>query len=215
MKKIFLTLTTLMFFITSNVYAHGPSRQTSVFTAEVNVNADEIWAVIQDFSDMSWHPSVASVDDVKGGNKKGGTRTFTLKSGGQVTDVIKKHDAKKKLLKFKTPTDKMTVVKTIEHDAKENPIRSFPASNQVSQIKIESVDANTAKILWKSSYFRGYMNNLYPDELPELNQGAANTAIQNYIKAGILGLLQKFDKNAQKTAIKLCVPAPPEKDCPF
>jgi hypothetical protein len=213
MKKIFLSMLLL---VSVNSFAHGPIRQTSTFTAEIDASAKDVWSLLNDFSDMSWHPLVLQVDSASGGNKKGAIRTITLKAGGQLRQKIKKHDAKKMFLKIKTPTKDMTVISSIEFKGEKSPVRTLPLSNLLDQVKVVSLGDNKAKLLWKAAYIRGYMNNLTPnvDHLPELDEGAANLAIKKYVGAGILGIMKKFNKNATEEDVRLCF-ATISGRCPF
>ncbi|MCK5897985.1 MAG: SRPBCC family protein [Methylococcales bacterium] len=213
MKKVFLSI---LFLISANTFAHGPIRQTSTFTAEIDGSAEDVWSIFNEFSDMSWHPLVLQVDSASGGSKKGAIRTITLKSGGQLVQKIKKHDAKKMFLKVKTPTKDMTIVDNIEFKGEKSAVRTLPLSNLLDQIKVVSLGDNKAKILWKAAYIRGYMNNLTPnvDHLPELDESAANAAIKKYVGAGILGILKKFNKNATEDDVNLCFTTIPGQ-CPF
>ena len=205
MKKIFLSIL-LLFFISANTFAHGPIRQTSTFTVEIDASAKDVWSVINEFSDMSWHPLVLQVDSASGGNQKGAMRTITLKSGGQLVQKIKKHDVNKMFLKIKTPTKKMTTINSIEFKGEKNAIRTLPLSNLLDQIKVVSLEDNKSKLIWKSAYIRGYMNNLTPnvDYFPELDEGAANSAIKTFIGAGMLGILKKFNTNATEKDVDFC-----------
>ena len=46
--------------------AHGPTRQKVTVEAEVAANPEEVWAVVGDFQDMSWHPAVFSTEGENG-----------------------------------------------------------------------------------------------------------------------------------------------------
>jgi mxaD protein len=213
MKKIIAT-TVLMFFAITSAQAHGPTRQIAVFKATIDATADQVWAIINNFDDLSWHPQVVSIDEAHDANKKGATRTLTLKTGGQVTQVLKKHDAKTMFIKFKTPLDDMTILGTVEFAGQDHPVRTIPAFNYLDQIKVERSGDNQAILAWKASYFRSYTNNLIPGELPELNEDAAKSAIQHYVSAGLLSILKKYNKNATIDNIETCFTTNPP-DCSF
>lgn len=213
MKKVFLSILLL---VSLNSFAHGPIRQTSTFTAEIDASSKDVWSILNDFSDMSWHPLVLQVDSATGGNEKGAIRTITLKAGGQLVQKIKKHDAKKMFLKVKTPTEDMTVISSIEFKGEKSPVRTLPLSNLLDQVKVVSLGDNKTKLLWKAAYIRGYMNNLTPnvDHFPELDEEAANSAIKEYVGAGVLAIMKKFNKNATKEDMTLCFTTIPGQ-CPF
>jgi mxaD protein len=214
MKKIIVIITVLMCFSITSAQAHGPTRQTAVFKATIDANDDQVWAIIEKFDDQSWHPLVVSIDEAHDANKKGATRILTLKTGGQVTQVLKKYDPKKMLMKFKTPTDDMTILSTVEFSGQNHPIRTIPAYNYLDQIKVEKSGDDKSTLAWKATFFRGYTNNLTPGELPELNEDAAKSAIQHYVNAGLLAILKKYNQNATVESIESCFATNP-KDCSF
>ncbi len=203
-----------MCFSITSAQAHGPTRQTAVFKATIDANDDQVWAIIEKFDDLSWHPLVVSIDEAHDANKKGATRILTLKTGGQVTQVLKKYDPKKMLMKFKTPTDDMTILSTVEFSGQNHPIRTIPAYNYLDQIKVEKSGDDKSTLAWKATFFRGYTNNLTPGELPELNEDAAKSAIQHYVNAGLLAILKKYNQNATVESIESCFATNP-KDCSF
>ena len=45
---------------TGAAQAHGPVRLKLVIEKKLDTTPDEVWAVIGDFHDMSWHPAIAS-----------------------------------------------------------------------------------------------------------------------------------------------------------
>jgi mxaD protein len=209
MKKIVVIIAALMCLAITSAQAHGPTRQIAVFKATIDASTDQVWAIIKNFDDLSWHPEVVSVDEAHDTNNKGATRTLTLKTGGQVTQVLKKHDSKTMKMKFKTPVDDMTILSTVEFAGQEQPIRTFPAYNYLDQVKVEKSGDNKSILAWKASFFRGYTNNLIPGELPELNDDAAKSAIQHYVSTGLLAILKKYNQNATIENIEACFATDP------
>ncbi len=214
MKTIKVMSVVLMVLVMSSAHAHGPTRQTSVLTAIVDASAEEVWELIQNFDDLSWHPHVASIDKAQGGNNKKASRTWTMAAGGQVTQLLKKYDATTMRMKFKTPSDQMTEMGTVEFKGQQQSIRVFPAENYLDQIKVERFGDNKSKLAWKSSFFRGYTNNLVPGELLELNEDAAKKVIQQFVSAGLVAVMKKFNTNASVESIDICFSTDPN-DCEF
>ncbi len=205
MKNIIYFFTFISLIISSNALAHGPVRQLSGVSIEINTNANDLWTFITNYADPSWHPLIEKVLS-SDGNKKGAKRTFSLTTGGQVTQVLKLADSKKMKFKYRTPTDDMTILSTVEFQGIENPVRSFPVDNLIETILVESMGSNKSKLIWNAVYYRGYKNNLRAGELPELNEDAANSAMQNFIIKGILAVANQFDKNLSEEYIETCFP---------
>jgi mxaD protein len=93
MKKISL-LAFFLFLFSAVSYAHGPVRGKMTATMPIDASAADVWEVIKNFDDMSWHPGIKSTDGT-GGNEKGATRVLTLTDGGKITEFLKKYDAAK------------------------------------------------------------------------------------------------------------------------
>ena len=205
MIKNGLFISIILFLMISTAQAHGPVRQKSSVSAEVTANADKVWAVLQNYSDMSWHPMVDATINAQGGNKKGASRTLSLTTGGQITQIIKLNNPEKMKLKYRTLKE-MTIIGTVAFQGEQQPIRTLPVTGLSETIIIKNLGSNKSKLSWGAAYYRGYMNNLRAGELPELNDNAANSAMIQYLTSGILGLMKTFDSNATEKDIEKCSP---------
>ncbi len=168
-------------------YAHGPVRQKTQESITINAPADKVWAIIKNFDDLSWLPPVASVS-AKGGNEDGATRVLHLKSGGTINEELKKHDDAKMSYAYKI-TD-MSTEKTITHSGQEEKVPVLPVGNYAADIQVKPEGAGSV-VSWKAGYYRAYMNNNPPDEM---NEDAANSAVEGIFKAG----LENIKKLAEK-----------------
>lgn len=152
--------------------AHGPTRQKVVQTVEINAPADKVWAVVGNFSDMSWHPTFAKSEG--SGNEPGATRKLTTKEGGVIEEKLTKLDAAGKTLSTEMP----------KVDVKVLPIENYSATFSVKDA------AGKTTVEWKTAFYRGYANN---DPPPELSDEAAVNAITNLVKTGLEGLKAKVE----------------------
>ncbi|NOQ16131.1 MAG: SRPBCC family protein [Methyloprofundus sp.] len=193
MKKISL-LAFFLFLFSAVSYAHGPVRGKMTATVDIEASADEVWDIIKNFDDMSWHPGIAGTD-AEGGNKKGATRVLTLADGGTVTEFLKKYDAKKMSYTYKI-TD-MSVVKTIQHSGQDEDIPVIAVDNYQGKLTVKKKGDSTV-VVWIATYYRGYMNNNPP---VELNEETADEQVTAILKAGLTSLLHKFEPNTLPTAI--------------
>mgnify|MGYP000249852367 CR=1 FL=1 len=191
MKKVSL-LAFLMFLFSAVSYAHGPVRGKMTASVDIEAPAEDVWAVIKDFGDMSWHPGIKSVSG--GGNSKGDTRVLTV-DGGTITEEMKKYDAKKMSYKYKIID--MSVVKTIQHSGQDEDVPVLPVDNYQGLITVKK-KGNSAVVTWVATYYRGYMNNNPP---VELNEETADAAVTEVLKTGLTSLLHKFEPNTLPTAI--------------
>lgn len=112
MKKFTLITSVALFLFTAIANAHGPVRQKAEEQITINAPAEKVWALIKDFGDMSWSPSIAGTK-AEGGNTKGATRVLTLKEGGTIKEELKKYDETKMSYAYKIT--EMSTAKTITH----------------------------------------------------------------------------------------------------
>ena len=196
MKKITLVIIGLLMAFSSVVSAHGPVRGKMTATVTINASADDVWAVIQNYDDMSWHPAIKSVD-ATGGNKKGAVRTLTLKGGGTITEALKAYKADKMMYKYKI-TD-MSSVKTIQHAAKDEDVPVLPVNNYAATLTVKA-KGDSSVVTWVATYYRAYANNNPPEELNEASADAAVTAI---LTDGLVSLLKRFDSYSSDSDVKI------------
>lgn len=145
--------------------AHGPTRQKISETVEINAPLDKVWAVIGDFQDMGWHPTVANTEG-EGGNAAGAKRTLTLTGGGVIHESLLAYDAGKTSLKYEIT----------EVDVKVLPVNNYTSTLSVGEENGKSV------VSWKGAFYRGYMNN---DPPADLNDEAAIKAVTGVYRAGL------------------------------
>jgi len=194
MKKISL-LAFFLFLFSAVASAHGPVRGKMTATVDIDAPAAEVWEIIKNFDDMSWHPSIKSTEGT-GGNEKGATRVLTLASGGTITEELKKYDPSKMSYTYKI-TD-MSVVKTIQHAGQDEDIPVLAVDNYQGKLTVTQ-KGDASEVTWVATYYRGYMNNNPPEEL---NEETADEQVTAVLEAGLTSLLHKFEPNTLPTAIK-------------
>ncbi len=155
------------------VLAHGPTRQKVTETVEINAPASKVWAVIENFQDMSWHPAVEKTVG-EGGNDKGAKRTLTLQGGGLIHEALLKHDAERMMMKY---------------EITEVDVKVLPVKNYSAMLSVKS-EGDTSTVTWKGAFYRGFLNN---DPPPELNEAAAKKAISGVFRGGLDALKKKLE----------------------
>ncbi|BCG63970.1 MAG: mxaD protein [Methyloprofundus sp.] len=193
MKKNSL-LVFFLFLFSAVSYAHCPVRGKMTATVDIEAPADEVWDIIKNFDDMSWHPDIANTE-AEGGNKKGATRVLTLAGGGTVTEFLKKYDAKKMSYTYKI-TD-MSIVKTIQHSGRDEDVPVLAVTDYQGRLTVKKKGDSTV-VVWVATYYRGYMNYNPP---VEMNIETADEQVTAILKAGLTSLLHKFEPNTSPTAI--------------
>ncbi len=198
MKKVILLFTALFFIFAATVQAHGPVRGKMTATVKIKASADKVWAVIKNFDDMSWHPMISGVK-AKGGNKKGASRTLTLKGGGTITEKMKAYKDDKMSYKYKI-TD-MSTAKTIQHSGQAEKVPVLPVDNYQATLSVKG-KGGSSEVKWVATYYRGYLNNNPPAELDE---AAADKAVGGVLTSGLGNLLRKFESGGKDSAVKIKV----------
>lgn len=177
MKKLALATAAALAVVSFAADAHGPSRRKVQESIEINAPADKVWSVMGNFQDLSWLPPVEKVEGTGGNEPNKAKRTITLKGGGVVEEELDKYVDKKS---YFYRIDKVDV-------------KVLPVNNYSSTIEIEPEGDGKTKVTWKGAFYRGYMNN---DPPPELNDEAAEKAVQGLYKTGLDALKAKVEKGS-------------------
>lgn len=173
-RSIFVAFLMLLL-STLTAQAHGPTRQKITLTAEVAASPEEVWSVIGNFQDMSWHPAVFSTTG-EGGNEVNATRVLTLGQEGGPTI----HE-----LLYKYSAEKMSYSYRIE----QVDVKVLPVTNYSSHLTVKPREGGGSIIEWRGAFYRGYPNN---DPPPELNDEAAVSAVSAVYQAGLDALTERF-----------------------
>ena len=158
--------------------AHGPTRQKVTLTAEIPAPPAEVWAVIGNFQDMSWHPAVHSSTG-ENGNNIDATRVLTLgaEGGPTISEILYKYSADTMSYSYRI-TDVLVEV--------------LPVTNYSSHLTVKPLDNGNSLVEWRGAFYRGFPNN---DPPPELNDEAAVAAVTGIYQAGLDALVARFAGN--------------------
>lgn len=155
--------------------AHGPTRQKITLTTEVAASPAEVWAVLGNFQDMSWHPAVFSTEG-ENGNAIDATRLLTLGEAGgpTIAEVLYKFSDEKMSYSYRI-TDVLVEV--------------LPVTNYSSHLTVKARDGGGSLIEWRGAFYRGYPNNDPPEDL---NDAAAIAAVSGVYQMGLDALTERF-----------------------
>lgn len=157
--------------------AHGPSRQKVTVEQVVNASPEEVWALIGNFGDMSWHPAVFATKAEGGNEPDVATRVLTLgeEGGPTISEVLYKYKPEKMSYSYRiTDVD----------------VEVLPVTNYSSHLTVKPTDDGKALVEWRGAFYRGYPNNDPPEHL---NDDAAITAVTGVYKAGLDALAARFE----------------------
>lgn len=173
-RRLLLAATTALL-VPGLGWAHGPTRQKVTLSAEVAASPEEVWAVVGNFDDMSWHPAVFATEGT-GGNAIDATRVLTLgqEGGPTINEIL-----------YKYSEDKMSYSYRITEVA----VEVLPVTNYSSHLTVKPRDGGGSIIEWRGAFYRGYPNN---DPPAELNDEAAVAAVTGVYQAGLDALIERF-----------------------
>jgi carbon monoxide dehydrogenase subunit G len=160
--------------VVSQADAHGPTRQKVTVKTTVAAPPAEVWAVIGNFQDMSWHPAVKSSTG-ENGNEIDATRVLVLNAEGDPTiaEVL-----------YKFSDEKMSYSYRIT----EVDVEVLPVTNYSSHLTVKPSGAGS-EIEWRGAFYRGFPNNDPPEHL---NDEAAVKAVTGVYEAGMAALVERF-----------------------
>lgn len=147
----------------------------TTITAEVAAAPAEVWAVVGNFQDMSWHPAVHSSTG-EGGNEIDATRVLTLgeEGGPTISEILYKFSDEKMSYSYRITDVKVEVL---------------PVTNYSSHLTVKPGKDGGSLVEWRGAFYRGYPNN---DPPPELNDEAAIAAVNAVYQAGLDALVERF-----------------------
>ena len=154
--------------------AHGPTRQKTTQSVEVNAPAAKVWSVIGNFQDMSWYPGAEKTEGTGGNEPDAAKRTITLKGGGVLAEELTRYDA-----------DTFSYSVFLPHVD----VKLLPVTNYSSTLKVVSEGPDKSKIEWQGAFYRGDPNG---DPPPNLNEATAIKAVTEFHQAGLDALKQRF-----------------------
>ena len=174
-RRTFVAAAMAVALVPSVVLAHGPTRQKVTLTAEVATDPAQVWAVIGNFQDMSWHPAVHSSTG-EDGNDIDATRVLTLGEAGgpTISEVLYKYSAEKMSYSYRI-TEVLVEV--------------LPVTNYSSHLTVKPRDGGGSLIEWRGAFYRGYPNNDPPEHL---NDQAAIAAVTAVYQLGLDALVERF-----------------------
>jgi Polyketide cyclase / dehydrase and lipid transport len=154
--------------------AHGPSRQKVMLEIKLDATPEEVWALIGNFQDMSWHPAVAATT-ATGGNDPEATRILSLGAadGPTIEEMLDKYSAEKRSYSYRITAVDVAVL---------------PVTNYSSHLTVKD-DNGKAIVEWRGAFYRGFPNN---DPPVNLNDEAAVAAVTGVYQAGLDALAAKF-----------------------
>lgn len=158
----------------TSTLAHGPSRQKVTLTALLDASPEDVWAVVGNFQDMSWHPAVHSSTG-ENDNQIDATRLLVLgeEGGPTIAEILYKYDAEKRSYSYRITEVSVDVL---------------PVTNYSSHLTVKDQDGK-ALVEWRGAFYRGEPNNNPPEHL---NDDAAIAAVSGVYQLGLDALTERF-----------------------
>ncbi len=161
-----LSVLVVIFMCANLLFAHGPTRQKVSEKIIIESSPEEVWNVVKNFHDMSWHPAIAETTG-EGGNEPGAARTLTLGNGAKIFEVLEKYNKDEMKFFYRIADVDVSVL---------------PVTNYSSWLIVREAENDATEVEWKGAFYRGFPNN---DPPPELSDEAAVEAITGVYKSGL------------------------------
>ena len=175
MKTFLVVLSACLSLIAGAAQAHGPSRLKTEQSVVLNATAEEVWAALGTFEDMSWAQGAGTIEAT--GNEKGATRNRSLENGVAVKEELLRLDPAKFAISTRLSEDNLDYVK---------------ATNYALHITIKP-EGDKAKVELKGAFYRAFPQN---DPPADLNDDASTAAVEALHQGLIDALIAKFGAGA-------------------
>lgn len=174
--KFFRLLVLALMMLPAMALAHGPSRQKVTVTKEINATPEEVWAVVGDFYDMSWHPAVFATEGDGTLVPDESLRSLTVgeEGGPVITEILYKWKPEKMSYSYRITDVDVAVL---------------PVTNYSSHLTVKPAEDGHVLVEWRGAFYRGYPNNEPPEHL---NDEAAVKAVTDLYNAGLDALAAQF-----------------------
>ena len=157
-------------FLSSGLFAHGPSRQKVIEKVEINHSPSVVWNLISKFDKYNWHPDIK--DSTANGNTVGSQRTLTFNNGKVVKQSLEKFNNEKMSL----------TIRILETDLDVLPVNSY--SSMLRVIEDEN-NPGKAILTYRAAFYRGFMGNDPPEHLNDEN---SKLKVKQFVKKSISGI---------------------------
>ena len=141
----------------------------------IAASPDKVWAIIQNFSDLTWHPAVKS-SSATDGNNKGSVRTLDL-GGPKLIEQLVAYNATKMNYTYKITDDPAN-------------IKTMPVTKYTSTIAVKKGSGNTTVVTWSGKFLRADPS---PTPAAGMDDAAATKAITGVYEGGLAGLKKKLE----------------------
>ncbi|MFC7704154.1 SRPBCC family protein [Plastorhodobacter daqingensis] len=174
MQRI-LILIALMLGLAAPAAAHGPPRLKTSAEVLLDATPEEVWAVIGNFGDMSWHPAVHATEG--GSNEVGAIRVLSFDAAGaaQLSEELTRYDATARTYSYRIAQDVPQVL---------------PVTNYAAHLTVKDQDGK-ALVEWRGAFYRGHPNNNPP---ADLNDDRAIEAVDAVYLEGLEALVARFGR---------------------
>jgi hypothetical protein len=157
--------------------ACGPNRNREITTIEINAPADRVWAIVGNYTDLSWTGRIAKTEATGGTTPEAAKRKFTFTTGAVFTDTLTAYEPDLRSLTFRTD----------DEDINEMPVEGY-----VSKLSVR--EANGKSIVeWRGAFSRSYLKS---DPPPEQSDEAAITAVRSFQEASLASLKRKIESGS-------------------
>lgn len=158
-----------------------PAQEGAPLEAEVSADIAaepaQVWDMIGDFQEFTWHPAVHSQTG-EGGNEAGATRLLVLgeEGGPTIAEELDAYDGEAMRYAYRITEVDVAVL---------------PVTSYASELGVAPGPDGGATVTWRASFERGDPG---ADPAPELNDETAIAAVTGIYEAGMQALVEEFGR---------------------
>jgi len=167
-----LIYTLLLVAIALPAAAHGPTPRKTDEAVIVAAKPEAVWKQLSEACAIAkWNPEVSACN-ASAPNK----RTLTLKNGASFSEEVDEQVPAEMSISYRLGAD--------------SEVKALPVSSLTGRIKVKA-EGEGSKITWMARYYRADTTNEPPEDL---NDEAAQTAVDGYVRSALQGLSAFVDK---------------------
>jgi len=152
--------------------AHGPTPRKTDEAVVVAAKPETVWKQLSDACAIAkWNPELSACS-ASAPNK----RTLMLKNGSSFSEEVDEQVPSEMSISYRLGAD--------------SEVKALPVSSLTGRIKVKA-EGEGSKITWMARYYRADTTNEPPEEL---NDEAAQNAVDGYVRSALQGLSVFVDK---------------------
>jgi len=180
---------TLTWSILAGATSPEPPRLQVQEQIVIQTPAKAVWDILGKFGTcQEWHPEIVHCP-VEGGRLPGAVRTMTLNNGASISEKLLMYNDRKRELMYRITG--MSKVQVRHGSNKPYAVPALPVRQYHARLRVDSLPDGNSLVSWEAHFLPAYEGKGRAP--PELDQLAAKSQVQAFLKAGLTGLKKRLE----------------------